>query len=132
MRSVRWCSIVNKNNTHRILIKKGTVCNNLVFKPMVRLASVADSTYEPYREDSKKLTISFGKTVYGGIYDWNSGILTGSDGVETQLDAKVISALPNINTLFTLTGETTVTGRADPVAIIEKLTNAILALGGNV
>ena len=31
-----------------IRISSGTVCNNLVFKPMVRLASVADSTFAPY------------------------------------------------------------------------------------
>lgn len=32
----------------RIVIAKGTSCNNLVFKPMIRLATITDSTYEPY------------------------------------------------------------------------------------
>lgn len=33
----------------QIQITSGTTCNNLVFKPMLRLASVADATYEPYK-----------------------------------------------------------------------------------
>ena len=32
----------------KIDISSGTVLNNLVFKPMIRLASITDSTYEPY------------------------------------------------------------------------------------
>lgn len=43
-----------------------------------------------------------------------------------------IPALYGINTLYADAGEINVYGRADPVAIIEKLTNAILATGGNV
>ena len=31
-----------------IVIATGTVCDNLVFKPMIRLASIEDDTYEPY------------------------------------------------------------------------------------
>ena len=36
------------------------------------------------------------------------------------------------NTFQSSTGDTTVTGRADPIAIINKLTNAITSLGGDV
>ncbi len=43
-----------------------------------------------------------------------------------------IAAKSGINYLYADSGEITVTGRADPVAIIEKLTNAVLALGSNV
>ena len=31
-----------------IQIYKGNVCNNLIFKPMLRLSSITDDTYEPY------------------------------------------------------------------------------------
>lgn len=43
-----------------------------------------------------------------------------------------IPALPGVNTIYADVGEVTVTGRADPNAIINKLTNAIIALGGNI
>lgn len=39
----------------QIHIKSGTVCNNLVFKPMIRLASIEDDTYEPYQEQTLTL-----------------------------------------------------------------------------
>lgn len=45
---------------------------------------------------------------------------------------ETIPALSGINTLWADSGEITVTGRADPTAVIEKLTNAIIALGGNI
>lgn len=32
-----------------ITIASGYTCNNLVFKPMIRLASITDSTYQPYQ-----------------------------------------------------------------------------------
>ena len=43
-----------------------------------------------------------------------------------------IPALPGTNTIYADVGTVTVTGKANPSAIIEKLTNAILSLGGNV
>lgn len=49
-----------------------------------------------------------------------------------QLTPQEILALSGVNTLYTDTGNTTVSGRADTSAVIEKLTNAIIALGGNV
>lgn len=51
---------------------------------------------------------------------------------ETFTPGKQIPALAGINTLFADSGNITVKGRANPAAIIEKLTNAIIALGGNV
>lgn len=36
----------------RIRIASGTVCNNLLFKPMVRLATESDAAYEPYNGQS--------------------------------------------------------------------------------
>lgn len=52
--------------------------------------------------------------------------------VTVQLTPREVLALSGKNTLYSDTGDTTVTGRADPTAVIEKLTNAIIALGGNV
>ena len=43
-----------------------------------------------------------------------------------------IPALSGVNTLWADTGDITVQGKSDPVAIINKLTNAIIATGGNV
>ena len=37
-----------KINTFILVIMSGHVCNNLVFKPMIRLASATDSAFEPY------------------------------------------------------------------------------------
>ena len=49
-----------------------------------------------------------------------------------QLTPQELFALSGENVLYSDTGDTAVTGKADPTTIIEKLTNAILALGGNV
>ena len=43
-----------------------------------------------------------------------------------------ITAISGVNTIYADAGVVTVTGKANPAAIIEKLTNAILSLGGNV
>ena len=101
-KSVTFTGVANKNNTFRIMVKKGTTVNNSVFKPMLRLASVADAGYERYQAP---LTYAPGKPV---------------------------PALPGVNTIYADAGEITVTGRANPAAIIKKLTNAILSTGGNV
>ena len=46
--------------------------------------------------------------------------------------AEEIPALSGVNVLYADAGEITVAGRSDPAAMIEKLTNAVAALGGNV
>lgn len=43
-----------------------------------------------------------------------------------------IPPIPGINYIRADSGEITVTGKKDPIKVIEKLTNAIIALGGNV
>lgn len=40
----------------QILIRNGATVNNLTFKPMIRLASIEDDTYEPYAKTNKELT----------------------------------------------------------------------------
>lgn len=54
------------------------------------------------------------------------------EDAETFTPGETIPALPGTNVIFADAGIVTVTGRANPSAIIEKLTNAILSLGGNV
>lgn len=52
--------------------------------------------------------------------------------ITIQLTPQEILALSGTNTLYSDTGDTEVTGRVDPTAVFEKLTNAIVALGGTV
>jgi len=49
-----------------------------------------------------------------------------------QLPPREIPALQGSNTLYCDSGEIEVRGRANPAAVIEKLTDAVRALGGNV
>ena len=83
-----------------------------------------------------------------GDYNWNTGLLhngasaylhdpvTGAftmiDDEEASEILRNIPALPGTNYIYSDCGDTKVSGKADPVKIIEKLTNAILALGGTV
>lgn len=50
----------------------------------------------------------------------------------TQFAPQEIIALQGVNALFSNTGSTTVNSKVYPDVVIEKLTNAIIALGGNV
>ena len=51
---------------------------------------------------------------------------------ETFAVGEPILGLSGVNTIYADSGNVTVSGKADPTAIIEKLTNAIISLGGNV
>lgn len=95
----------------------------------IEIGSTA-TTYEPYRGET--LTVDLGEAVNNATFDWTTGVLTREDGTTKQLTPQEILALPGVNTFYSDTGDTEVTGRADPIALIDKLTNAIVALGGNV
>lgn len=61
------------STTVRINIKSGTVCNNLLFKPMIRIAG-NNSEYEPYKAMTN--SVSFGSTITDGAeVDLLSGIV---------------------------------------------------------
>ena len=61
----------------RIRIAAGVSCNNLLFKPMIRLASDTDSAYEPYQGTTLSVDwTSEAGTVYGGTIDVATGLLT--------------------------------------------------------
>jgi hypothetical protein len=107
--------------------------------------------YEPYIENT--YTVDFGKKVCGE-YNWKTGVFFDSDdtlfyyqyhedtgefeylghtpGTFETHTVRNIPAHKGVNTLFSDKGNTQVIGKADPVAVIDKLTKAIIALGGNV
>ena len=43
-----------------------------------------------------------------------------------------VYAMPGVNTIWSSIGTTTVSGKADPVAIIDKLTKAVISMGSNI
>ena len=55
-----------------------------------------------------------------------------AEPITVGLTPQQILALSGINTLYSDTGDTAVTGKADPVAKLERLENAIRALGGSI
>lgn len=57
-----------------IFIKNGYTCNNLVFKPMIRLASQGDDTFAPFVGATHDITWSDeAGTVYGGTLQYLGG-----------------------------------------------------------
>ena len=57
-----------------IRINSGYSASNLIFYPMIRLATDTDANFEPYQEQN--ITVSLGNTYYGGTLDFVSGVLT--------------------------------------------------------
>ena len=107
------------------------------------------TAYEPYCGQTYTANFTNAEQIEGkGFYNWNTGLFNNgaSDyqhdietGRLTMIDSnpentiiRNIPAVSGTNRFYSDCGNTTVSGRADPVTIIEKLTNAILALGGNV
>ena len=88
------------------------------------------NAFEPYKGDY--FTADFGRIVMSGSFDWGTGILTDENGETTQLKPQRIPGQSGLNTIYSSTGNTDVKGSSDPVAIIDKLTQAIISLGGNV
>lgn len=55
-----------------------------------------------------------------------------ADPITVSLTPREVAALPGDNVLWSDSGNTTVSGKADLTQVIQTLTNAILALGGNI
>ena len=72
----------------QIYIPSGTVLSNVVFEPMIRLASDADATYKLHT--GKSYSIQIGRTVYGFRYEW----LTGKGLIEWAM--KTLNGTENI------------------------------------
>ena len=80
------------NVTVGIYIASGTQLNNAVFKPMIRISSDTDATYEPYLGTT--FTISLGDTRYGGTLDVTRGKLRVTHGYVTEQD---FGSVPGVN-----------------------------------
>ena len=100
----------------RIVFYTGATVSNLVFKPMIRLASDTDDTWEKYYL-AETYMIQFPETIYGGTLDVITGNLEAiysSDGtvLETPIGYQVvttdISILPETNVISTSVGEITI------------------------
>lgn len=109
------------------------------FKLQIEVGQQA-TAYEPFKGALK--TVNFGTPIYGGTYNWGTGLLIDDVGQEHQFEPQEIkgvvgenciySSLGRFSNVFGSYGDTEVIGKADPVAMIENLTNAIISLGGNV
>ena len=69
-----------------IWVKNGYTISNAVFHPMVRYATVADATFEPYYGTSA--TVALGATYYGAWLEVTSGVLTVTDGYIASYDGE--------------------------------------------
>ena len=110
----------------------GSVYGTYSYKIQLEAGNTA-TPYEPYRGET--FTAEFDPAlgpIYGGAFNWTTGELTNFSGDTYKMTTQEISALPGVNTLYSDTGETWVAGRADLKAIAEKLTKAIISLGGNI
>lgn len=94
----------------------------------------------PYQGDT--YTTQFPETIYGGEYDWVTGVLTVTHDKDNgtgeiyelaepyivQLEPQTIPAISGLNNLWSDTGETSVTGRSDPVYIMGQIEDRLTAL----
>lgn len=138
-----------------VVVRAGTYTNTQL-QVMIHPAST-DSTYKPYKP-AQTYTVPLDGLEFdeesNAVYDWKHGIFSDSWGdmywynattqqweylgLEGDVDVSGykgqhdILALPGVNTLFSNTGNTTVTGRKDLIKVVEDLTNAIVAMGDNV
>lgn len=70
-------------------VPTGRTVNNLVYKPMIRLASIADDTYEPYKSTTAKITTAL---PLRGIPVSDGGNYTDSNGQEWICDELIVNA----------------------------------------
>lgn len=92
-------SDTERQYTVRINYRSGQSFNNVVFEPMIRLASVSDATFAPYSKQT--VTTDLGRTVYGGVLDATTGVLTVDRGFAT-LTANNVLAVSGNNKRFSL------------------------------
>lgn len=100
--------IINLTNTGKwrvqIFIRSGVTVNNLVFKPMIRLAT-SSAEFEPYH--GKTYTTQFGQSITaGGTLDFLTGELT-TGGSTLSLTPQTVKALVGENHISASTGDVT-------------------------
>ena len=66
-----------------VTVKSGATVNDWTVYPMLRLASDTDDTYEPYNGNAYDISLASAGTVYGGMLDAVSGVLTVDKGFVT-------------------------------------------------
>jgi hypothetical protein len=93
-------------------------------------AGTVATPYEKYWGYWK--AVNFGTPIYGGSFNWETGLLTEDNGQEHRFSPHLLRWRPGTTYLYSSAGLTEVSGWYDHNAIIEKLTNAIISLGGNV
>lgn len=106
----------------QIYICKEFMCNNLTFYPMIRLASIADATYEPYED-----FVAYKKVYVDGVLVFSAGnpvtyvVDTGVEHTEeVESGASCLSYTP------TKSGYTFVGWRKDKTASAEVETNLVM------
>ena len=76
-----------------IAIANGYTANNLVFYPMIRLATETDATFEPYK--GKTYIIQLGDTIYGGTIDATTGVMKVTHAFVTLNSSHITNASVN-------------------------------------
>lgn len=70
-------------------IGNGATVDNVTFKPMARLSTISDSTFEKYQGQTH--TATFSDTVYGGSYEFVSGKIKSEWGYISEYDGETIT-----------------------------------------
>lgn len=123
----------NKNHVgFRIIVKSGTVLTTPVtFKPMLRLSSDKDGTFEPYAMTNRKLTE---KVLTHETYYVKDGTVTSvANNTSTDLESTKIT-LPTGTYLFLATAEFRATNDVGTRKLLLKIAEATFGLeevGGN-
>ena len=110
-----WTSAV------RITIKAGQTVENLVFKPQITAGRTL-YPFEAYQGQQKSVT--FDAPVYGGTYNWTTGVLTDENGQAHTYAPQIIVGMEGENFLYSRNCDIEVTGSSDVKAILQKLQEA--------
>lgn len=112
------------------------VTYDVTIYPVLELGATA-TAFEPYKGET--FVAEFGQSVYGGVIDWNTGLLTvthDSTGAQLAtpetipLTGRRIAAAEGINSLYTNFGILTVSGRTDILGLASDLIERVENLEG--
>lgn len=112
------------------------VTYDVTIYPVLELGATA-TAFEPYKGET--FVAEFGQSVYGGVIDWNTGLLTvthDSTGAQLAtpetipLTGRRIAAAEGINSLYTDFGILTVSGRTDILGLASDLIERVENLEG--
>jgi len=135
-----------KNGLLYMQITKGVTVNNLTVYPQIEKGTVVTEWESPRGQKFTADLTNAPEVVDEGYYNWNTGYLHNGEGgywhdpetgtfVAESDDGYIdrnIPALPGTNCFYSDCGDTEVKGKTSPATVIDKLTNAITALGGNI